>query len=101
MRVAAMFLLLFVVVTACSRVSGAHKASCVAASEWRTAAQDLLYESNDFRDPNEYKARLVRAFRPLGNVAIPPPKQDKSNSLLPLMQEWREQVERWISAPSE
>ncbi len=72
--------------------------TCMAAGVWRGAAQEWLFVANTPSGTyQEYFEELQKAFVPLGNTALPLASSDPESALLPLMRQWRVEVERWMS----
>lgn len=91
-------LLLAVLGSACSTQPRASEKVCMVGAEWRAAAQEWLFVSNEQGvSPAQRQANLQAAFVPLGNVLLPPVEQYPKSLLLPAMQQWRSEVERWMS----
>ena len=72
--------------------------TCGSASIWREKAQELLYASNETTySIQEYQTNFHNAFIPLANVALPTIDENPQSKLLPLMWEWRRQMEEYSS----
>ena len=73
-------------------------ATCLAASEWTKATQEMYFVGND---PNLDEATRVLAlhdqFGVMANVVLPPVGADSKSEILPLLHQHNSEMEYWLS----
>ena len=72
--------------------------TCVAAVEWRNAAQKLYFIGNDLSVGGvERDLKLHAQFRVLANIVLPPQNIDIQGGLTNLMRQHNSELEKWLS----